>query len=75
MLAAFTPLSVSTPLTVATQGAAFAVHCFTSRSLSASGTAEMSMPYQMLGGIPTPSSQLLMLRQKIRPGPTLVGGG
>ena len=43
MLAALIPVFVSAPVTVATHGAAFAVHCFTNRSLSAPGTAEASM--------------------------------
>jgi hypothetical protein len=37
------PLLVSVPVTVATHGAAAAVHCFTSRYLSASGRAEASI--------------------------------
>jgi hypothetical protein len=69
MLAALTTSLVSLPVTVPTQGAAFAVHCLVSRFLSASGSAEGSIRYFRLAGEPMPSSQDVALPQMIRPGP------
>src|SRR3954451_16542561 len=75
MLAAFTPAVLSVPVTVATQGAALAVHCLVSRSLSAAGNPDGSTLYFRLAGLPTSSSHEVALRQVIRPGPALVGAG
>ena len=69
MLAALTTFLTSVPVTAATQGVPFAVHCLVSRLLSASGSAEGSTRYFRLAGVPMPSSQDVALWQVILPGP------
>src|ERR1700722_19695038 len=75
MLAALTPVVASAPVTVTTHGVPLAVHCLVSRSLSAAGSAEGSILYFRVAGVPMPSSQAVALWQMMRPGPTLVGAG